>query len=82
MTFKTMCDVFGADTTTQAIWQSRNPRTSNLDRHQVDLNLAIGFPPKKDYAEVKQDHKRLMRAAMVPLPEKRIPVTKDSCTIL
>ena len=78
----TMCETFGAYTKSRAFWREVKPGTVETQLHEIDLNLALGFPPNENYETVEKDHKRLMRAATTTMPDKRIPVKKSSCKIM
>ena len=68
-----MCDILEADSTTKA---------RSIGGDVYNMNLALGFPPNADYAEIKYDHEKLIRATVAQMPNQRIPVNKSSCTIL
>ena len=52
------------------------------EKIEINMNLPLGFPKGVAFSKVETDHLKLMHATLTPIPEKRIPVNKSSCTIL
>jgi len=78
-----MCDLFGVDTFQDGVWVDRGSWSS------IRMNLTTGFPPEASYDTIEDDLTALVRAVLctgVTGPNdskrRRIPVSKDSCTIL
>ena len=73
-----MCNVLGADPTTQTL--SYDASNILVD---MKLSLSLGFPPNAKYESIKEDFICLQNAVATPIPRKRIPVDKASqCIIL
>ena len=70
-----MMNVLEAEPNSHIIWVPDDTR--------IEFNLALGFPENSEYEDIQDDHIKLKRAVLVPIPEERIPVPVDSsCNIL
>ncbi len=72
-----LCHVLGADPASAAIIQE-----GNGERFEIRMNLALGFPPGAEFAQIEADFEKLQNATLASYPEQRIPVDKSTCTIL
>ena len=73
-----MCTQFGVP-----VMHALRKRLADGSLQSIKMTMAIAFPPKVDFENVREDYEMFAEAVTIPHQNmQRIPVNKSTCTIL